>query len=207
MKRIGILMACGVLAFGLTACDDDNGDGIMLMDSGTGGDDAGPEPMPDAGPAPMPDAGPEPMPDSGPSTCGTIDGTGFPPLPDGCVPRCAGSTADQINACSGAGSNEEIATCQRAAVEADTTPPALVGVTGGEPQEVDCVGCWDWGIMHCITASCGAEVEACLTCGDGCNPGTAGCEDEEAALDACQAANISAIQGCFNTQASRCFGF
>ncbi len=187
MKRIGFLMACGLLA-SVVGCDNrtnppvDSG-GIVLMDSGSGDPDTGTPPMPDSG--------------TPPTGCSVDVSTSLPPLPAACLPRCSSATVTCIMGCADGA-------CQRACVDADTTAGTTLNASG-ESIPLDCSGCWDWGIQHCVFVSCPSELAGCAGCADQCNPDTAGCETEEAAIDSCITANQTAIQSCFNTQATRCF--
>ena len=198
MKRIGTWMACGALTLAFSACDngrttDPDGGPIVLSD---GGSDSGTPVMVDAGT----DAG------SMPTGCTVTVSGSLPPLPEACLPRCAAATASALNACTTAGGTpEEQAMCQRTAVANDTTPGTTIDVVGVGAQPLDCEGCWDWGINHCIGQSCSAELAACAGCGDQCDPMTAGCEAEETAINNCLMANQSTINECFQPQAMGCF--
>ena len=183
MRRIGILMACGALALAF-GCDERD-PGIMLMDSGPEMEDAGP---PDSG---QPDSGPPaPM-------CSVAGASGFPPLPAGCLPRCAPATTSCVMGCT-------TGECQNMCVQNDTTAAIQLEVSAGITQPLNCSACWNWQINSCVFDSCPAELGACTMCADGCNPMTAGCETEETALDSCLMTNMSAVQACANSRLAGC---
>ncbi len=205
MKRISLLMALGALtlAFG---CDNGNGEpdggGIHLVDSGH---------------TTTPDSGHTTTPDSGttPTGCSVAGATGFPALPAACLPRCATATGQAVNDCAtsrpdsggadaGTGSVGE---CQVEAVMADTSATTTIDLGGGMTDTLNCYGCWTWQLNSCIFDSCMTQLAACNSCAaDQCDTTTAGCETEEGALNTCINTNLSAIQSCFGTRASMCFG-
>lgn len=179
-------LACGALALVL-GCDNRDGGSppIMLMD---GGSDDGGSSMP-------------------PTGCSIDVSTGLPPLPAACLPRCSSATAMAIDTCiTSGGTIEQIAMCQQMAVENDTTPPTTLTIVGEETEteQLNCSGCWEYALQHCLFASCGAELVGCLSCSEGCDPEMAGCEAEETALNTCLTNNQDAIQACFDEQAGRC---
>jgi hypothetical protein len=186
MRRIGFMMACGALALGCGGREggDEDGGGIVLMDSGRGFD---------AGMVEEDDAG---MVVTG---CSVAGATGFPELPDGCLPRCAAATDSCIGNCG----NDNA--CAVACIEDDSTPPESIDFGMGMSESINCLDCVNWGFNHCLFTSCPEAFAGCINCADACDDTTAGCETEEAALASCQMANATAIQGCFGTQLGRCF--
>lgn len=188
MSRIGTLMVCAaMLALGF-GCDDgrggdEDGGGIVLMDSGTGD-------PPDTGVTPPPDSGPPP------STCAAS----FPsPLPNGCLPRCSSATFDAVVACGMDGA------CQQSAIAADTTPATNIDLGGGMTDSLNCQSCFSWQVNSCVFDACPDELAACSMCGDGCDESMAGCEAEEMAINSCLMANGMAVQTCVNSRAVMCF--
>jgi len=191
MRTLGTIAAMTLLL--AAGCDDGRG----------GGTDAGGITLMDAGPGMMgTDAGPGMMmgTDAGPGMMGgcSITGSGFPPLPATCLPRCSASTADAVNMCGDA-------ECQNMALDADGTPPVNANV-GGMSTTIDCAGCFNWQINSCIFDACPMQFGECVMCGSmGC-VGDAMCSAEEMTLNSCIMTNMTGIQSCVNMRASMCFG-
>jgi hypothetical protein len=189
VRQIGI--CAGVLALGLTGCDDDGGGGgrdgggiRVMVDSGSGGIE-----LEDGGPS-QTDAGPG----------GGCSVTGIMPLPAGCLPRCASSTIPTLNACE---TDPDPAACLRMALEDDTTPPTTLSL-GMQTAQLNCLGCFFWQQDTCIAESCPSEFNARQSCReDAAEP--AECDAETMALMTCITTNQSDIGACAMPRAMACF--
>lgn len=170
-----------------TRPDAGPGGTIVLPDAGT---------LPDGGSDPIiasRDAGPGPIESN---SCELMLGTDVPPLPRACLPRCAITTGQALNAC---GSDQ---TCQRNAVMADTTPATPI-VINGMATQLNCGMCLTFQQLSCGYDVCPSETMALLQCQD------------QACADAAQGpfatcvqseANRTTFNACFQALFMSCFG-
>ena len=117
---------------------------------------------------------------------------------EGCLPLCAISTGNAINAC-------QDSDCLIAALDADTTPP---GQYMG--QSVNCRACFLNNQFVCAARQCPAEAQALAMCQQG--GAGADCSAENEAINACIQMDTAQFQACsFGDAANpgivaQCFG-
>ena len=180
MRRIGILMACGALAFAF-GCDDRD-PGIMLMDGG---------PDVDSGPATTPDSGPATTPDSGSGdTCppATAPAPSNPMACEAATLTClmGATTADAQQACLDA--DADAAGCNQCLNAEVISSCSQTGLCDDEFGEVQC----------CLMEQCPTGEQTCI---DGALMGACGTDFNAFAM--CANTAIGSMQ-CGNS-ATTCF--
>lgn len=179
-----------MLALGF-GCDDgrggdEDGGGIVLMDSGTGD-------PPDTGtPGPR---------DSGVSP-GTCEANTMGELGAACFPRCTNATLGQVNSCAEQANSMmwtamQYNECLDTAFAADATPGTTLD---GSPFA--CADCYNYQTVLCYARTCPAEFNTFAMCR---NAGMSDCMAEQMALVDCLNANSTALNDCANSEVVRCF--
>ena len=131
-----------------------------------------------------------------------------PPIPDGCLPRCAAATASAMEACEtsweAAPDTFDLYACKSMALSSDPLP-AVVYVDSSTAEgfgfELNCESCFWSAIDVCNDQFCPMESAMAREC-----MGTIEeCQALYDALDACTAMVVASHQACIDMQQARCF--
>jgi hypothetical protein len=134
-----------------------------------------------------------------PATCAIGDLRGLTPqLPEACMPRCARATWNAVIACRTAA---DPATCQAAAIGADSTAPATIDLVT-DALGLDCAACLDWQTNACAAQVCPAQTLAANRCAT--FRAGSGCAAENNAWGACLNGALVAFGSCRALAEARC---
>lgn len=132
--------------------------------------------------------------------CSVENSLGFPPLPSGCLPRCAQATWNTVVACR---AEANPLPCQEAAIRADPTMETMIPGIAGVVVPVNCSGCLDWQTNACLFEHCYTEQLAFVRCRIESMGGA--CAAETAAVQQCAQRSMEFFT-CRRTREQACAG-